>query len=379
MNEIITKLKKQGYNIPDFNNSVLNISATIADFLGCLNCNATLPVLQKELAKGYKNIVHMCFDGMGINPLSINLSKEDLLWKNTVCQLTSTFPSTTTCATTSITNNKLPLEHGWLGWSVYYPDLDRNIDIYTQKDSQTGEIVGNYHKITDNKDYYFRHNKSKYELNLVGPDYLEHCDTATNYHFSSMEEYFETISLICKQQNPQFIYAYNPEPDFTMHEFGVSSLKAKYTIQKISSGLKNLVTNTQNTLFIVSADHGQIDVEGTVDFFLDKQLNEMLLSPPYLDARTPCFRVKEQFKDVFYTLFTQKYGKDFILFKSQELIDAGFFGSKGDKAYLLGDFIAIGTFTHKLFLNKPQDDFAFKGHHTSLTEEMLVPLILLNS
>ena len=46
---------------PDWNNSNLNISATLAEFLGAKNNNSTLPILKKELKKNYKNIVFICF------------------------------------------------------------------------------------------------------------------------------------------------------------------------------------------------------------------------------------------------------------------------------------------------------------------------------
>lgn len=46
--------------------------------------------------------------------------------------------------------------------------------------------------------------------------------------------------------------------------------------------------------------------------------------------------------------------------------------------YLLGDYIALGTYTHKIALLTPHSK-RFKGHHTSMTEEMEVPLILLET
>jgi hypothetical protein len=64
------------------------------------------------------------------------------------------------------------------------------------------------------------------------------------------------------------------------------------------------------------------------------------------------------------------------LFKSKELIEQGYFGETGEYGYLLGDYIAIGTYTHKQFISFENME-RFKGHHTSLTEEMEVPLILL--
>ena len=39
---------------PDFTRSNLNISATLAEFLGAPNKNATLPILKEELKK-YQN------------------------------------------------------------------------------------------------------------------------------------------------------------------------------------------------------------------------------------------------------------------------------------------------------------------------------------
>ena len=126
---------------PNWKQSNLNISATLAEFLGAPNANATLPILKEELARGYKNIVFICLDGMGINPIKINLNENSFLRKNIKQTLTSTFPSTTTNATTSLTSNKLPLQHGWFGWSLYFEKIGKNVDIYMHRDSQTGEKV----------------------------------------------------------------------------------------------------------------------------------------------------------------------------------------------------------------------------------------------
>lgn len=69
------------FNLPNFTHSNLNISATVAEFLGAPNSNATLPAVKAELAKNYKNVVFICFDGMGINPLEKCLDKTDFLRK----------------------------------------------------------------------------------------------------------------------------------------------------------------------------------------------------------------------------------------------------------------------------------------------------------
>ena len=134
----------------------------------------------------------------------------------------------------------------------------------------------------------------------------------------------------------------------------------------------------EDTLIIVTADHGQVDIKGYVPLYEDEKLMDMLKIYPFLEARAPAFLVKEGREAEIEAYFTEKYGEDFELFKTENLITNGLFGDTGDKGYLLGDYIAIGTYTHKQAVLSPIMP-RFKGHHTSLTEEMEVPLIILGS
>ena len=160
-------------NKPNWKKSNLNISATLAEFLGASNKNKILPILEKELKKNYKNVVFICFDGMGINPLKINLDKNDFLRKNIKKVLLSTFPSTTTNATTALACNLLPREHGWLGWSLHFNEINRNVDVYLRSDSQTGEKVDYVYPIADNSNCYFDNVKSEYNVTLVAPSFMQ--------------------------------------------------------------------------------------------------------------------------------------------------------------------------------------------------------------
>ena len=366
---------------PDWKNSILNISATLAEFLGAPNENATLQVLKDELMKGYKNVVYICFDGMGTNPLEINLPEDDFLRGHIVKTLTSTFPSTTTNATTTLATNKLPLEHGWLGWSLHFDEIGRNVDVYLHKDSQTGEEVDYEYPLFDDSDCYFYHaTRTDYEISTVFPKYVT-CKAEFNHEIHGVEDIFDTVRSICNRDGKQFVYAYCPEPDYSMHEYGVTSPEAQSLIRLISDNLQKLREETTDTLFIVSADHGQVDVAGYVDIRDDDELDSMLECPLYLDSRSPAFKVKRGKKRQFAKLFRERYGEDFVLFRTRDLIKKGYFGDRGSYGYLLGDFIASGTYTNKMFIAPKADEevFYMKGHHTALTKEMLVPLILFNS
>lgn len=361
---------------PNWEQSNLSISATLAEFLNAPNQNPTLPILKNELAKGYKNVVFICLDGLGNNPIKINLDENALLRKNIKQTLTSTFPSTTTNATTSLSCNKLPLEHGWFGWSMYFDEINRNLDIYLHADSQTGEKINFKYPIADNCDCYFDNAHTDYQINSILPNYVH---TKKDKNRFIIEDEFDlclAIEKICDRKDKQFIYAYLPEPDSTMHLYGVSSPESRAKIESINNEIEKLYNQLSDTLIIITADHGQIDVKGYVDFYKDKELCDMLVCPPYLDSRSPAFKVKKGKEKDFERLFDERYGIDFKLFKTSDLIEQNYFGNRGEFGYLLGDFIASGTHTHKQFIAY-ENKVRFKGHHTGLTEEMEVPLIIL--
>lgn len=366
----------KNFILPDFDNSILNVSATLAEFLGCDNKNTTLQILKTELQKNYKNVICICFDGLGIHPIKLNLLPDDFLRKNIKHTIKSTFPSTTTCATTTINTNKYPLEHGWLGWSVYFENMDKVVEVFLDTDAWTGEKYDISQKPIETPEFYFDKAKTDYKINTVFPKYVKVKNHDNNNVYETPEQFFDFLKNICNRKEKQFCYAYYPEPDHTMHEYGASSTQAKELIQDISKNIENLYKNTKDTLFIIFADHGHADVEGDIEIYKDKEIMDMLEIYPYLDGRAVAFKVKQDYKTIFPKIFEQKYGKDFEIFESKRLIDMGFFGKNGNKHHILGDYIAIGTYTHKQMLLTPRSEL-FKSHHTSLTEEMEVPLILI--
>lgn len=361
---------------PDFKNNIVNISATIAEFLGCPNDKPILPKLAKQLKKGYKNVVFLILDGMGINPINKNLSDNSFLKKNIKQVVTSVFPSTTTNATTSFWTNKYPMEHGWFGWSLYFEELKRAVSIFLDEDTYTGESIGDgYVEKALPTEPYFRKAKPDYKVSIVVPEFCYN-EEENRYVFENYREMLAHIEKICGNEGKQFIYTYCPEPDFTMHRYGVSSEEANRVINGLNDGIKELYAKLEDTLFIITADHGQIDVGGYVEIYKDEELISMLEWPMFLEPRATAFKVKKNSHKNFVEAFNEKYGNDFELFEVGYLIKNNYFGGNlvNRHANLLGDYIAVCK-TDKLFkLSELSHDY--KGHHTSLTEEMEVPLII---
>lgn len=362
---------------PDFFRNIINISATLAEFLNCPNDKPTLPALQKELEKGYKNVVFLILDGLGMHPVEKNLASDSFLRRNIKQAITSVFPSTTTNATTTYLTNKYPMEHGWFGWSLYFEELKRAVDIFPCRDSFTEEPVDKaYIKRALPVEPYYKKAKSGYATNVVVPEYWDN-DYENRYVWNSISEMFNYIETICKKAGKQFVYAYCSEPDSTMHRYGVSSSEARRVINELNDGIEALYAELTDTLFIISADHGQIDVGGQIKLYEDEELTAMLEWPQFLEARAAAFKVKEDCREKFEEVFNRKYGEDFELFAVEKLIEDNYFGGnfKGEHAKRLGDYIAVGT-TDKILQLTPLSH-PFKGHHTSLTEEMEVPLIFI--
>ena len=365
------------FYFPNYKKSILNISSTLSKMLGNETNIPTLKKLEKYLEKDYKNVIFIIFDGFGINPIKVNLDKNNIFRKNIKQTLTSVFPSTTTNATTTLMSGDYPFNHGWFGWSIYFDELGRAVDVYRAADSYTEE------KIDPNfarsrlpfKAYY--ENAQNYEINTVLPIYIKDGNAKANFGYETREEMFNYIKNCCLKEGKQFVYSYCDNPDATMHDYGVGSKEAKKVIAEITNYIEDLNNSLKDTLIVITSDHGHIDVDGYVEIYKDKELIECLERPMTLEPRATSFKVKDAKKEEFKRIFKEHYGKEFKLFEVEHLIKKGVFGPINEKnRNLLGDYISVCK-TNKQFLFSEKHP-RFKGHHTSLTKEMLVPLIIID-
>ena len=93
----------------------------------------------------YKNVVILLLDGLGIDALQYHLSENSFFRKNLIKEYSTVFPPTTTSATTSIESGLTPLEHGWLGWSLYFSDIDKIVNAFINTEKDTERQVADYH------------------------------------------------------------------------------------------------------------------------------------------------------------------------------------------------------------------------------------------
>ena len=363
---------------PDYHKSSVSLSNSICKHFHIPTKHQTLESLDAYLNKGYQHVVLMLFDGLGSKILTQHLPADRFLHKHKVDDISAVFPSATVIATTSITTGKNPSEHGWLGWFMYVKSLDKIVTTYFNTVKGTDEEVADYHVI-----------QSEFPNETI-IDAINKMGNAKAYWYSPFEQMlydqyklddtFDQIAKLCKDNEKAFFYIYNTEPDNLMHQHGVDDVCITQKIEWINAKTEQLARSLEDTLIIVTADHGHINA---TPIFLEEypQLQKLLLRETSIEPRATNFFIKEGMQGSFVCLFNQLFGKDFKLFTKQEVLDLQLFGSgnQHDKfESCLGDFLAVAI-TNKYIMDKYTKN-PMKGIHGGLTEEeMMIPLIIIET
>ena len=175
--------------------------------------------------------------------------------------------------------------------------------------------------------------------------------------------------------------SYWHEPDATMHEKGCNIDDIRIIMRKIDDMACKMHREVDDTLVIISADHGHIDI--TEEIYLNEipEIDECLIMPISMEARAVSLFIKPGMEKVFEERFNQYFNDDFILIPKDKVLSSEF--SKGKQHRKVMDFIELHCVrkTPKMLryrtLVSPKRHI-YKGHHAGLTEmEMMVPLIIL--
>ena len=119
------------HNLVTFSNSLLR-------HFGVEPFHQTEQIIDEALGN-HKKVVVILFDGMGQNIIRKHLKYNSFIRQHYLCTINSTFPPTTTAATTAFLTGKYPIETGWMAWSQFFEKYNRNIVPFTNKDYNTKE------------------------------------------------------------------------------------------------------------------------------------------------------------------------------------------------------------------------------------------------
>ena len=358
---------------PDYQNCSVNLLSSIAAHCGLSCQHPSLPFADQLLRKKpWKNIILMLFDGMGIDMLEKNLPEDAFLRRHIAHTLSSVFPSTTTCATTSIETGLMPREHAWLGWTLYFPQIDQLVDVYTNHNDH-GEMAADYHvgECYIPRNFIYKHINACEKYKACSVSFYG------DVKIKTLPELFDATLQLAMDDEHRYIYTYWPYPDNTMHKHGCYHPKTVAQIQDINARVEAFAKALpEDTLLLITADHGLTDTQ-TVYLEDYPDIQKMLIRDTSIELRAVSFHVKPECVDAFPDVFNRHFSDQFLLVNQQTFIQE-YLGSGPVRPQVydfVGDYVAIATGCLS-FMNHPSQ-MEFIGNHAGLTPaEMLVPLIV---
>ena len=356
---------------PDYNkNSIYNLACGIADFLGvkrdCKGNKISIPG---------KKLALVLLDGLGYNMLKS-------AGYETESKITTVFPSTTSTVITTLFTAQLPGEHKILGYNTFSKRLGgiANSLKFTYPPIGIPDLISQNIKFTNAFPVksYLAEVKDKKTASVI-PKGIENTEftMATHGRVSTTKTYSNYWDALYEFNNIlnedyDFVYFYAPDIDTLAHKHGPSSLPVKQAIKDIYEGIRQIASNHKEYTFVITADHGHVDVSSHILLNNDNELLNMLEIPPYGDSRALFFISRFELKTFLY----HKYPELKVFDKSEFEMLVG-------KDDIYADFIAVPTDNKAyIYLFKDElDEYAkLKGHHGGLSEdEMYVPLVILNA
>lgn len=357
---------------PDYNNCLTNVTNSILKHYGIKTYHKTFPELDEVLeSHNYKNIVYILCDGMGANLLKRNLKETDFFNKNKLKDIHAIFPPTTTASTTSVLSGKNPNEHGWLGWDLYFEDLDKTVTMFlnTIKDTTTKVSEKSISEETYPYENIVTKISSKVNSYILYP--------FGENPYQDLDDMHNKILNICNNGERNFIYAYSDEPDHTIHEVGTDAKETIELFKTMNDKTEKLCDKLKDTLFILVADHGHLNCE-PITLCEYQDIFNLLRQTTSIESRACAFFIKNGEEKHFEELFNKYFSEDFILLSKEEVIKNQIFGPGENNNHfenVIGDYLAIAT--SNKFFRYDENSINLKSMHAGITEdEILVPLIL---
>lgn len=362
---------------PNYNESIVSLASSLLKHYGLENPgHSTLPCIDSLLTEmNPRNIVLVLFDGFGYNIMQRNLPVDSFLRRHTLRSISSTFPPTTVAATTAILSAKTPIENGWLGWFSYFKEIDEIVTTFTSHRQRDDVYVGQ-----NLAQKHMPYTSIGTRISLANP-HVKYTELApfSKTKTDSLEKMDLSLSSILNNGQRNFVYCYWPDPDRTMHKYGVDDPHSIACERRIDSFVEKLTSKFSDTVFIIVADHGLIDSKYL--YLCDHpKILSMLNRPFSMECRSATFFVKPDMNDAFKVEFEKCFGDHFILMDRNRLFESGLLGEGTSHPMvdeLVGDYIAIAKDSFCLAMDHNDDELI--GVHAGLTQdEMLVPLIVID-
>jgi len=385
-----------------------NLTPSIAHWLKAGQLPA--PILDRTILDNfqdhYQNVVLVLVDALGYNQLVrlMNAGKAPLwqkqLDKGKLFPLTSTSPSTTSSALTTIWTGTTPNQHGVIGYEMWLKELGLIMNnILHTPITFKGDIGGlsragfeptrfmnqiplgqRFSKYGVESHAFLPAGIANSGLSMMHlPGSHLHAFTAESDMFLNMRDLLNTTS-----RQRRFVYSYWSYVDGLMHRYGTYNERVTEQFFDFSNAFFRLLVSglteqaKKDTLILVTADHGSVETPVDEHFNLANHpdFRKMLTMSPTCEGRLPFFYLKQGSESAVRPYFEHTWPGKFVLLTRQQVLDLKLLGNGQDHPDLeerIGDLVAIPR--GNAYLWWPEKANTMQGRHGGLhPDEMLVPL-----
>ena len=384
-------MKYENIVLPNYEHCILGTITSILKYYNVETKHKSSEKIDNLLKeREYKNVIFLILDGLGEHILN-KISPDGIFNKNKIDCVTSVYPSTTTAALTTYYSGQPPYETGWIAWSQYFKEYGRALDMFSHKESYMGEylkepLVDVFKTVVNYETIFEKIEKASPDVKVyeVEPEYAQRrskrCLKANN-----IDEVIMNIEDLCKAPDKKFILGYSDHPDSLLHKFGTTSEEVKIFIKETEQKIEKMVKEFKDdTILIISADHGHKDIEKSYTLLDYPEIQECLIIPASLESRVLAFWVKEEMKELFVERFNKVFKDEFWLMTKEDFLDKYHFLGYGNKHSKIDDFIgnyvalSIGGSMIRIETFLAEGKPIKKSTHCGLTkEEMEVPVIVM--
>ena len=327
-------------------------------------------------------------------------------------KISSQFPSTTSAHVTTI-HTGLPVgQSGIYEWNYYEPALDAIISpllfsFAGDKERDTLLKVGaNPLRLfpTDTV-YYDLANHGVKSFVLQDHQYTHSPYTAVVTSgaklvpYRSLPEAIITLTeLMERQKERTYYFLYYDKIDSVCHEHGPNARQLDAEIKAVLWMLETFLvpamrSSKRKSLFMMTADHGHTHIDPATTFYLNESIRELMpllrrnrqgeLLVPAGSSRDMFLHIKEEYVDESCELLRRKLEGRAEVYKTEDMIGQGFFGSTPPSAAFMGrigDLVILPYAGESVWWYEPgRFEQKFYGSHGGLTpEEMETALAIMN-
>lgn len=400
--------------IPRYSSSsIIQVPSLIHGMLGDSSFGPLANVIPQNVrARDFTNVVHFLIDGFGQKQWNDYRDRIFLLkgieLKGNETAIDTVFPSSTPVALNSLySNGQPPIQHGLVDWWLYNRDIDNimvTLPFCTMQDNRPDslkevlppetlfegttifEILTS--KGVDVKSFISdKYAKSVYSrVTLKGSQIVSH-DSAANM--------MDAISkALTTTDSRKYLYGYWGGIDEIGHAFGPSSDEHEAATYEFFNELTRFVRTldaetAQKTVVLISADHGQIDVDPAQTMYLNdlEGFDNILATSNQGNKILPWGGTREVFIEarepkLAYEFLNAHLAETADIIFTDDAIKLGLFGSSKHVHPMLksrtGNLIILPRNKHLIWYKHPAGTTVTnRGQHGGLSlDEMSIPLAI---